>query len=294
MMLDDQVLSAPVLDHRSVDLEQAERVMYVLEQSFRYDYPRPVRQLRQRLVVVPPDRHGNQHLRAHRLDVAGAPAQRRTGRDALGNTVVRLRAERVERAISFRVGALVERIRPDGPLRLAREALEDPRLHRPSPLTAPDDRLRAMAADLAGGDLTPDERAERVCRAVHAAMTYEFGVTSVRTSAAQALAGRRGVCQDSAHIMLALCHLLHLPARYVSGHLLGQGGTHAWVEVVLPEAGAAVARPFDPCNGVRASARYLTVATGRDYADVRPTSGSYIGAGGRLTASRRVAVLDAA
>jgi transglutaminase-like putative cysteine protease len=57
----------------------------------------------------------------------------------------------------------------------------------------------------------------------------------------------------------------------------------------------AVAMPFDPCNGVPASARYLTIATGRDYTDVPPTSGSHLGAsGGRLTTHRRVAVLAAA
>jgi transglutaminase-like putative cysteine protease len=95
--------------------------------------------------------------------------------------------------------------------------------------------------------------------------------------------------------MLALCHLLALPARYVSGHLLGQGGTHAWVEVIVPDGDGAVAVPFDPCSGLLASARYLTVATGRDYADVAPTSGSYVGTpDGRLTTSRRVAVLAAA
>ena len=54
------------------------------------------------------------------------------------------------------------------------------------------------------------------------------------TTAAEALAGGRGVCQDAAHIMVALARLAQVPARYVSGHLLGQGGTHAWVEVVVP------------------------------------------------------------
>jgi transglutaminase-like putative cysteine protease len=91
--------------------------------------------------------------------------------------------------------------------------------------------------------------------------------------------------------MLALCHVVGMPARYVSGHLLGQGGTHAWVEVVVPNRDGAVAVAFDPCHGRRANAGYLTIATGRDYADVAPTSGSYVGApGGRLTASRQVGV----
>jgi len=130
---------------------------------------------------------------------------------------------------------------------------------------------------------------------VHSAISYEYGVTSVRTTAAEALAGGRGVCQDSAHVMLALCHLAGLPARYVSGHLLGQGGTHAWVEVITARAQDAVAVAFDPCNGRRTGSGYVTVATGRDYADVAPTSGSYIGMSrGRLTTDRRVGVIAAA
>jgi transglutaminase-like putative cysteine protease len=95
--------------------------------------------------------------------------------------------------------------------------------------------------------------------------------------------------------MLALCHLLRLPARYVSGHLLGQGGTHAWVEVIVPAAADAIAVAFDPCNGRRAGAGYVTVATGRDYRDVAPASGTYTGTSrGRLTTDRRVGVLAVA
>jgi transglutaminase-like putative cysteine protease len=295
MMLDQRLIHAPGLDHRNVDLDSADRVTYLLEQSFRYDYPGPVHQLRHRLVVLPPARHGTQHLRAHRVDVHGAVARRVTRRDARGNTVVRLRAERVERSVQFRVGALLERVHGDGPVRLAASALTDPRLLNATRLTAPDPRLRELAWELGDGTATQLELAGRICQAVHSAITYQYGVTSVRTTAADALAAGRGVCQDSAHIMLALCHLLALPARYVSGHLLGQGGTHAWVEVVIPQADHAVAMPFDPCNGVPASACYLTVATGRDYADVPPTSGTYLGpAGAELTTNRRLAVLDAA
>jgi transglutaminase-like putative cysteine protease len=117
----------------------------------------------------------------------------------------------------------------------------------------------------------------------------------VFTTAAEALAGGRGVCQDSAHVMLALCHLLGLPARYVSGHLLGEGGTHCWVEVVVPAGDAAVAVPFDPCNDRQAGFGYVTVATGRDYSDVAPTSGHYLGTpNNTLATSRRVGVLATA
>jgi transglutaminase-like putative cysteine protease len=295
MMLDSGVLAAPLLDHRGLDLDAARRVTYVVEQSFRYEYDAPVESLRQRLVVVPPARHGNQHRRAHRLEVNGAPARRRLRRDAHGNVVAWMRAERVTHAVEFRLAAVVERVRDDGPPVLSAAALHSPHLLRPTRLTAADDRLRAMAGDLGGQGGTPLESAERICDAVHAVISYEHGVTSVRTTAAEALAAGRGVCQDSAHVMLALCHLLKLPARYVSGHLLGQGGTHAWVEVIVPRAHDAVAVAFDPCNGCPAGSGYVTVATGRDYCDVAPASGSYIGTSrGRLTTDRRVGVLAAA
>jgi transglutaminase-like putative cysteine protease len=117
-------------------------------------------------------------------------------------------------------------------------------------------------------------------------------VTTIDTTAAEALAGGRGVCQDSAHVMIALGRAAGLPARYVSGHLLGEGGTHAWVEVVVADPDGARAVGFDPCNGRRTDRAYLTVATGRDYADVAPTSGTYVGAArGTLTATKRVDVM---
>jgi transglutaminase-like putative cysteine protease len=295
MMLDAQVLSAPLLDHRGLDLDAAGRVTYILEQGFRYDYDAPVTALRQRLVVVPKSRHGSQYRRAHRLEVSGARTSRRMRRDAHGNVVAWLYAERVAHCVEFRIAAVLERVRDDGPTVLPAQALCSPSLIRPTRLTAADDRLRALATDLASSTDTPLEKAERICDLVHTAITYEYGLTSVRTTAAQALAGGRGVCQDFAHVMLALCHVVGLPARYVSGHLLGQGGTHAWVEVIAPRAQYAVAVAFDPCNGQRASSGYVTVATGRDYSDVAPTSGSYIGTShGSLTTDRRIGVLAAA
>jgi transglutaminase-like putative cysteine protease len=295
--LDPSVLNAPVLDHQRLDLGAARRVRYVLEQKFRYEYDAPVRGLRQRLVIVPPARHGNQYRLAHRLEVVGARARRRVRPDADGNVVAWLEAERVSEAIEFRLAAVLERVSDDGPAVLPAAALRSPRLLRPTPLTEADERLRAMAAGIAAesaGD-APEEIADRVSEAVSRAITYTDGATQVTTTAAAALAGGRGVCQDYAHVMLALCHVLELPARYVSGHLLGQGGTHAWVEVIVPRGDHAEAVALDPCNGRRTDGGYVTIATGRDYADVAPTSGSYWGTSvGRLTAGRRVGVLAAA
>jgi transglutaminase-like putative cysteine protease len=91
--------------------------------------------------------------------------------------------------------------------------------------------------------------------------------------------------------MIALCRAIGLPARYVSGHLLREGGTHAWVEVIVADADAARAVALDPCNGCRVGVNYLTIAVGRDYADVAPTSGTYLGsARGTLTATKHIEV----
>ena len=128
---------------------------------------------------------------------------------------------------------------------------------------------------------------------MHDHFAYEWGVTTVETTAAEAWDGARGVCQDYAHCMVALCRLCGLPARYVSGHLLGDGGTHAWVEVMVQDADGFVrAIPFDPTHDRRAGPRYVTVAVGRDYADVPPTSGTFEGPfPGELTTHKRAAVV---
>ncbi|GAA0806411.1 transglutaminase domain-containing protein [Spirilliplanes yamanashiensis] len=275
------------LDHAALNLAAAGRILFRIEQTFRYDYAAPVTDLAQRLVIVPRRRHGELRRRGHTLQVRGAAHARRTRADAGGNTVVRVRAARVESAVEFRLTADLERRAADGPPVLPAAALRDPRLLRPTRLTAADEALRELAAGLPADDL-----ADRISAAVHAAVAYTRGVTGVRTTAAEALRGGRGVCQDHAHVMLALCRLRGLPARYVSGHLLGEGGTHAWVEVLEARGDHAVAVAHDPCHGRRAGAGHLTVAVGRDYADVAPTSGTFTGPpGGRLTGTRRVGVV---
>src|SRR3984957_11425719 len=123
MMLGWRVLEAGLLGGRGLDLDAAGRVTYVLQQSFRYDYDAPVESLRQRLVVVPPARHGSQHRRAHRLDVHGVQARRSVRRDGNGNVVAWLRADRVPEAIEFRLAAVLERAGAARPAALPAAAL---------------------------------------------------------------------------------------------------------------------------------------------------------------------------
>jgi transglutaminase-like putative cysteine protease len=282
-----------VTEH-DVDWRRVARVSYLVQQSFRYEYSEPIHELRHRLMVVPPDRHGGQRTVASHLSTSlHAAAERR--RDEHDNVCVEFALPRVETGIEFESRVVVSRAAGEGPSLHAPDLLAEARLLEPTQLTAPSAALARSARRLRATGRRGLELAEAVNAWAHGALTYERGATGVHTAAADALAAGRGVCQDFAHVMLALCRLLGLPARYVSGHVLGEGGTHAWVEVLLPDpagSGLAAAYPFDPTYGGRAGLGHVTVATGRDYRDVAPTAGTYIGAAvGRLSASKRMDIV---
>ncbi|SNQ45725.1 conserved hypothetical protein [Frankia canadensis] len=271
------------------------RVSYRITQRFRYVYDGPASDLVHRLVVVPPRRHGDQTVRADRLTVSAPGARVGWGRGADGTRVATVRLAEVPSQLDLDVDVRLDRVRGGARPWLRATALTGRRLLAPTVLTAPDAALSAAARALATGD--PMLTARRFCGWVHSHVRYEPGSTDVTTTAAQALAGGAGVCQDQAHVMLALCRAAGMPARYVSGHLVGDGPSHAWVEVIML-AGAGdrepgvVAVAFDPCHDRLADLRYVTVAVGRDYADVAPTSGVYRGLGrGTLHAEQRVAVV---
>jgi transglutaminase-like putative cysteine protease len=278
------------LDHRGMDWGKVRWTAYLIHQHLRYEYPDVVHDLRQRLMIVPPDLHGGQRLVTHKLEVSAPgviPVERC---DRFGNLVLELHVDRIEQAIDFTAWIVVEREARAVHPTVAPEVYADPELRQPSQLTGVDGALRAAATELRAA-ATDDLALARLINAwVHGQISYAYGITSVKTTAAEALAGKRGVCQDSAHIMLAICRACGLAARYVSGHLLGEGGTHAWVEVLLPHPDGAgyIAWPFDPTHGNEPGLNYITIAVGRDYGDVAPTSGTFRGPhGGRLSTHKR-------
>ena len=236
-------------------------------------------------MVVPPDFHGDQRLLTHKLRVSGCDVDIERSYDTFGNVVLDLGLEHVERDVTFTTWAVVEReVGVDG--KDVPDALSfDQRFAEPSRLTRPDDALRAVAAELRSGGSTGLELADRISRRVYEHFEYRWGETAVATTAAQAWARGLGVCQDYAHCMLALCRLCGLPARYVSGHVLGEGGTHAWVEVLVPhpqDEGALCAVPstrrttVEPACGTSPSRSDATTATcrRRPGPSTRPTPGS--------------------
>jgi transglutaminase-like putative cysteine protease len=116
--------------------------------------------------------------------------------------------------------------------------------------------------------------------AVHRAVTYTPGATGVDTPVETVARERRGVCQDMAHLTLALCRRRRVAARYVSGWLYSPGRdepgqSHAWIEAHVPGVGWVEA---DPTHPGPMDDRYIRLAVGRDYADVAPIRGTYVGA----------------
>lgn len=105
-------------------------------------------------------------------------------------------------------------------------------------------------------------------------MKYVPGTTNIQTTASQAFRQGTGVCQDYAHIYLAMARLLGYPARYMSGMMLGEGATHAWVEAAVDGKWIGI----DPANDCLVDDRYICFAHGRDYADCPVERGIFLGA----------------
>jgi transglutaminase-like putative cysteine protease len=154
----------------------------------------------------------------------------------------------------------------------------------PSHFATPTELLTKLSAEL---DLqrrgNPLELLRELNGKLYELFDYAPNTTEVDSPIDDALLTQRGVCQDFAHIMIALVRQLKIPCRYVSGYLYHEdkskdrspaGATHAWVEAYLGELGWVA---FDPTNNLEGCDRHVRVAVGRDYADVPPTRGVYKG-----------------
>ena len=127
--------------------------------------------------------------------------------------------------------------------------------------------------------------ARDLSRRIHAEFTYKPESTSIDTPLLETLRMKRGVCQDFSHVMIGALRSIGLAARYVSGYLQsgsdhqGAEASHAWVGVFVPEVGWI---DFDPTNDVSPDTDHVTIAWGRDYADVTPMKGIALGGGNQL------------
>lgn len=277
-----------------------------VRQDFTYTYDLPVENVRTILRLVPNQRYGRQRLLDCQWHMEPKGAFRQSV-DAFGNQVWQIDHERVERQITCTVQMRVENhavYHAEGAIGLRGVLLADedlgPGMAGPSdyatftPLVDTSDALVVAAQRLKEENPQSAMLAEAVMREVAQRMRFQAGITDVATRASEAFAQGAGVCQDFTHVMLAMCRLAGLPARYVSGYLPAEGVMHAWAEVLVsdPATGRDLWVAYDPTHNRRVDETYVTVAIGREYQDVAPTSGFYTGMAANHLAVKVTAKLE--
>jgi len=249
--------------------------MYIRHETH-YRYERPVKYSVQSLHLTP-----RRDLSQRALSwTITAPGRRLEQIDAHGNISHLLTIEEPHREIQIVVRGIVETTdtesrQDDGPLSpLAYLA--------PTPLTAPNDEIRAFAQDALRSHTDPKARASALADAVYHAVRYRSGTSDVQDSAAVAFRSGEGVCQDHAHVYIASARAVGMPARYVSGYLYtgdtSDAASHAWVDVWL---GSDLGwQSIDVTHQRPAVRTYCRLAVGRDYLDAAPVRGVRHGGGG--------------
>ncbi|MBC7604070.1 MAG: transglutaminase family protein [Ramlibacter sp.] len=298
-------------------------LLHVVHET-RYDYS-PAVKTAQHMAHLKPAHNERQQVLSHELLVDPTPAQQSEVVDVYGNTraffSLQVRHEELvivaTSLVSTSMPPLVqcnmswEEVRER--LRYHRGAAYDPAAEFvfASPYVPRHEDFVAYALT----SFTPNrnilEAARDLMHRIHVEFEYETEATDVSTPALEALELRKGVCQDFAHVMLACLRSLGLPARYVSGYLLtepppgkprliGADASHAWVSIYLPrlsadgESSHGEWTDLDPTNDRAPGEDYVTLAVGRDYADVSPVRGViHGGANHKLDVGVTVTPVDA-
>ncbi len=158
----------------------------------------------------------------------------------------------------------------------------------PTELVSMSDEVIAFATSSFPAGCPLFEGAQDLMARIHSEFEFDPAATSVSTPLTEVLAGRKGVCQDFAHLGIGCLRSLGLAARYVSGYietepppgkprLVGADASHAWFSVLDPETGYWL--DLDPTNNLIPEGRHVVVGYGRDYADVPPVKGLMVGSG---------------
>jgi transglutaminase-like putative cysteine protease len=270
-------------------------MFYAIRHHTRYRYSRPVSQSVME-VRMHPRSEGSQRCFTFQLSVSPR-ARIFSFRDHVGNMVHHFDIPGNHKQLTIIADSLVD---VEAPLPLpdlldpgAWEELDNMIAHddywdmlMPSEFARPSPELDELAREFGvqrrdGRD--PLELMRYLNSSLYRSLSYAKESTNVDSPIEDALRSRQGVCQDFAHIMIALVRNLRVPCRYVSGYMhhgsdnsdrSSEGATHAWVEALLPGLGWV---GFDPTNDLIAAGRHIRTAIGRDYADVPPTMGTMQG-----------------
>lgn len=253
-----------------------------IRHTTRYEFAQPIAHGLQRLRLKPKPTHG-QNVIEWDMHLDGAVPQAEYD-DHHQNRVTLVSVEPMTTAVTVTCSGLIDTADNNG--------IVGPHVGNmplwcflgQTPLTRPGAGLRALVASLETDRGNLLERLHELSRAILAAVRYAVGGTTTDTSAEQALQAGAGVCQDHAHIFIGAARLMGVPARYVSGYLMmddrvEQDAGHAWAEAHVEGLGWL---GFDVSNGISPDARYVRVATGRDYREAAPVTGVSVGAGETL------------
>lgn len=142
----------------------------------------------------------------------------------------------------------------------------------PSAYTAPEKPIADLCREAEEG-LSGPAPVVSLMDQLYRSFSYEPGVTTVRTTAADALRGGKGVCQDYAHILISMCRFAGIPARYVAGMMMGEGASHAWVEAWVDGGWIGI----DPTHNRLVDETYIKLTHGRDFGDAAIDKGCFKG-----------------
>ncbi|MBY6201004.1 transglutaminase family protein [Maritalea mobilis] len=270
---------------------------YEISLSIGYNYGALSDHARTLVHLLPSDLPGRQTVSSRLLTVDPMPNERRDTTDFFGNAMSVLAFHQPIDQIEFTLSASAERLAPAGSLDLsprlsdlaadiaAYRSLDPAAPHHflgASPRILQDPAIADFAASLRAPGSTVRQTVEAISNAVHAEMRFDPEATDVDTPAQEAFANRHGVCQDFSHITITALRSLGIPAGYVSGFLRtipppgqprleGADAMHAWVSAWCGSEAGWI--EVDPTNACIVGADHITVAHGRDYADVAPVKG---------------------
>lgn len=247
-----------------------------------YRYDAPVKGVIQ-LLRLTPRNHDGQHVVNWRIDLS-ADCRLFHHEDAFGNITHSFTTDGPFKELSVAVEGVVETRDTNGIIAGTLERFPVALYLRETPLTQPDEAIRELAAKM-----LEEARGDRLAilhsllNFLHREIEFDKNWTHPATTAAEAFALRRGVCQDITHIFIAAARCAGVPARYIGGHLYRADGVtaqdagHAWAEAYVEGLGWA---GFDPANGVCSTETHIRIAVGLDYLGAAPIRGSRRGGAG--------------
>ena len=255
------------------------RIRISHESIYRYDAP--IAGVIQTLRLTPRN-HDGQYVVFWRIDIS-EDCRLDHHEDAFGNITHTFTAEGSFTEFRVTVDGEVETQDTHGIVRGAIERFPPSLFLRETALTRPDTAILAFAreARAAKGDDTL-ALLHHLTERLHREIVFDPDPTHTATTAAEAFAMRRGVCQDLSHVFISAARSLDIPARYVGGYfhradgVVQQEAGHAWAEAFLPDIGWV---GFDPANGISPTDQHVRVAVGLDFLGASPVRGARRGGG---------------